>query len=448
MSGGSFDTSLAGAQTEILAQILDGDPVPTFVINADHVVTHWNRACEAIMGVSAAEMVGTRRQWSPFYSTERPVMADLVVDGAIENAIAQHYPGKYRASSLIEGAFEAEGYFPGFAHGGRWLYFTATPLRNADGRVIGAIETLQDITERKQAEGELRALNEQLEQRIAARTAELSESNRQLQQSIDLLNETQAQLLVTEKMAALGSLVAGIAHEINTPVGISVTASTSLVREVGILRRQIGDGALKKSDLVRFVDHADEATGILLSNLNRAAELIRSFKQVAVDQSSDAIRDFQLHEYCDEILTSLQPQLKRTRITVLNRCAKLSMRTHAGAIYQIVSNLVQNSLLHAFNDGEAGEISLDAHESAAGQVELRYTDNGRGIAAENLGRIFEPFFTTRRGQGGSGLGLNIVYNLVSQQLNGQIRCESTIGQGTQFIVSFPSQLAEQTNDRD
>ena len=437
-----FGDTLTGASAELLEQILDGDPVPTFVINADHVVTHWNRACETIIGTPASAMVGTRRQWSPFYPSERPVMADLIIDGALENLVVQYYSGKYRRSQLITDAFEAEDFFPDFGQNGRWLFFTAAPLRNSEGRIIGAIETLQDITERKAAEQRLHELNEQLEERIAQRTAELSATNQQLQHSIDLLNATQEQLVVSEKLASLGSLVAGVAHEINTPVGIGVTASTSLAGQVSKLRAQMQDGSMKKSDLLHFLDYADEASSILLANLQRAAELIRSFKQVAVDQTSDPLREIKLRDYCDEVLTSLLPQLKKTRLHFVNDIENLTVHTFPGAIYQIISNLVMNSIVHGFLPDEEGEIRFSGTLTAGKQIQLSYTDNGKGIDASHLSQIFDPFFTTKRGQGGSGLGLNIVYNLVVKKLGGQIRCESQPNKGVAFTITFPFQSQE------
>lgn len=439
MSREWFGASLSGASAELLAQILDGDPVPTFVIDAEHRVVHWNRACETIIGTPAERMVGTRDQWRAFYPEPRPVMADLIVDGALETSVASYYAGKYRRSPLIQGAFEAEDYFPDFAHGGRWLYFTAAPLRDGAGRVIGAIETLQDITERKRAEHELRELNEGLEQRVEERTQALQEANRHLQDTISMLRETQAQLVVSEKLASLGSLVAGIAHEINTPLGIGVTASTSLQGDVRQLRSALTSGTMKKSDLLTFLDHAEEATDILYGNLRRAAELIRSFKQVAADQTSDVLREIELHAYCDEVITSLRPRLKNTQIEILNQAPALKLTTYPGAVYQIVSNLVINSLIHAFAPGDTGQLKIAGHQ-AGEQVVLEYSDNGRGIASEHLGRIFDPFFTTRRGQGGTGLGLNIVHNLVVKKLAGRIVVDSLPGQGVRFTLTFPIHL--------
>lgn len=437
-----FGSNLSSASAELLTQILDGDPVPTFVINADHVVVHWNRACEAIIGTPAAQVVGTRSQWAAFYPQPRPVMADLIVDGALENMVAEYYSGKYRRSALIAGAFEAEDYFPEFASGGRWLYFTAAPLRDAEGRVVGAIETLQDITERKRAESDLRELNDQLEQRISERTLALSTANRSLNESITMLRETQAQLVAAEKLASLGGMVAGIAHEINTPIGVGVTASTTLANEIRHLRRMLESGTMKKSDLLGFLDHAEEASGILYSNLQRAAEQIRSFKQVTADQTSDALREINLRTYCDEILTSLKPQLKNTGIEVINQCSDILLQTYPGAIYQIISNLLMNSLTHAYPNGGPGKISLEAQAQGHQRLSLRFIDDGCGIDPAHLNRIFDPFFTTRRGQGGTGLGLNIVHNLVVKKLKGQIRADSTPGSGVCFTLSFPIILQE------
>lgn len=437
-----FGVNLSGASAELLAQILDGDPVPTFVINADHVVVHWNRACEAIIGMPANRMVGTRNQWAAFYPQPRPVMADLIVDRALENHVAEYYSGKYRRSPLIDGAFEAEDYFPDFATGGRWLFFTAAPLRDSNGQVVGAIETLQDITERKRAEHELRELNEKLEQRIVERTAALSAANVSLQESIAMLRETQAQLVAAEKLASLGSLVAGIAHEINTPIGVGVTASTALGNDIQQLRHLFDSGLMKRSDLQRFLEHAEEASGILYSNLQRAAEQVRSFKQVAADQTSDALREIDLRAYCDEILTSLKPQLKNTGIEVSNHCPAFPLRTYPGAIYQIISNLLLNALIHAYPEGGPGQITLNAERQDEKSIRLHFVDDGCGIDPVNLSHIFDPFFTTRRGQGGTGLGLNIVHNLVVKKLHGKISADSALGHGVRFTIVFPANLQE------
>ena len=236
---------------QVLSQIIQGDPVPTFVIDARHVVTHWNKGCEAITGARAADMVGTRDQWRPFYPQERPVMADLIVDQAMESHVAGYYHNKYRRSPLIEGAWEAEDFFANFGEHGRWLYFTAAPLRDLHGKVIGAIETLQDITERKVAEEALRNASAELELLVEKRTEQLVRANAQLEEDMRRreaaegellrrytelselnlrLGEVQEQLLQSEKLASIGQLAAGVAHEINNPIGFVHSNIGSLER--------------------------------------------------------------------------------------------------------------------------------------------------------------------------------------------------------------------------
>jgi signal transduction histidine kinase len=241
----------------------------------------------------------------------------------------------------------------------------------------------------------------------------------------------------TEKMKALGTLVSGVAHEVNTPVGVAVTAASSLHDDVARLRDIYTRGTMRKSDLEDFVKHADEAGTVLLRNLERASDLIQSFKQVAVDQSSEAKRRINMRQYLHEILTSLDPYLKRTAIRYRIDCADaIEIDCYPGALAQIVTNLVMNAVMHAYGTGQAGQLVM-AVETMRDRVRLTFRDDGKGIPQEIIGKIFDPFFTTRRGSGGSGLGLHIVYNLVTQQLDGTIRCESEIGKGTIFVIEWP-----------
>jgi signal transduction histidine kinase len=238
-------------------------------------------------------------------------------------------------------------------------------------------------------------------------------------------------------MAALGSLVAGIAHEINTPLGIGVTAASHIELAVRALNERFARGELTRQDMEGFLGNATEACEMVLANLQRAADLIRSFKQVAVDQSSGARRRFSLKPYLEEVLRSLGPQLRRTRHEVLLDCpANLEIDSYPGAYSQLVTNLVLNSLSHGFDGIEQGRIEIEVQREGQ-SLRLRYRDNGRGIAPEHLPKIFDPFFTTKRGLGGSGLGLHVVYNLVTQTLGGTIECRSTPGEGVSFEVDLP-----------
>lgn len=303
---------------------------------------------------------------------------------------------------------------------------------NEQGQPVRVGGTLQDVTEQKQAELALRELNETLEQRVLDRTQELS-------RSLDSLRETQAQLVQSEKMASLGALVAGISHEINTPLGIGVTSATTLQEEFRSLRQAFEDNTLKRSTLERFIGHGLNGCDILVTNLLRAAELIRSFKQVAVDQSSDDWRVINLHDYIDEIIVSLKPRLKSSRVQVLNESnGQLVLRTHPGAIYQILSNLLLNALIHAYAPDQPGTIRIRA-ERVGQDIELDVADDGKGVPTDIQDRIFDPFFTTRRGTGGSGLGLHIVFNLVSGTLAGGIQLVKTASQGATFRIRFPVQ---------
>lgn len=289
---------------------------------------------------------------------------------------------------------------------------------------------VRDITARKAAEDERSRLNESLQQQVA-----------ETQAALEALRSTQDRLVQSEKMASLGVLVAGIAHEINTPVGIAVTAASHLMERMALLTEAITNGTLKKSQLLDTVATSRESAAIVLSNLMRAAELIQSFKQVAVDQTSRETRTIDLDVYLHETINSLQPRIKATAQRVELLCPPgISLHLAAGALSQLVSNLVLNALEHAFPDGQPGLVRVTASRDGE-TVQLIVQDDGAGIAAEVLPRIYDPFFTTRRGAGGSGLGLHIVYNLVTQTFGGRIEVASTPGEGSRFTVRWPAAAA-------
>jgi PAS domain S-box-containing protein len=327
---------------------------------------------------------------------------------------------------------------------GRWVWLRTrgrVAERDPSGRAVRLTGTTSDISELKDGEQALAAMNRDLERRVAERTEALSASNRELADSIDNLQRAQRQLVETEKMAALGGLVAGVAHEINTPLGIGVTAASHLEQHTRTFRRRAEEGRLTRSELQAFIDIADESADLILRNLHRADKLIKSFKQVAVDQSSEAQRRIDLAGYVEEILTSLRPSLRKSRHDVQAAIPPgILIDTLPGAIYQVVSNLIGNSLLHGFTDREGGgAIRIDARVEDDG-VHIDYRDNGVGMSEDVCRRVFEPFFTTRRGSGGSGLGMHIVYNLVTQALGGSIACASAPGQGVHFAIVLPRQL--------
>ncbi|AWJ83773.1 PAS domain-containing sensor histidine kinase [Azospirillum sp. TSH58] len=262
------------------------------------------------------------------------------------------------------------------------------------------------------------------------------------------LKETQDSLVQAEKMASLALLVAGVAHEINTPVGIAYSCSTHLAAKTRTLTEAFAKGALKKSDLTAYVAAAGESSRLIEQNLTRAAELIQSFKRVAVDQTSQERRRFDLRSYLDEIITSLGPRLRKSPHRMTVTCPDgITMDGYPGALSQVITNLVINALTHAFPDGREGAMALTVEELPDGELDIRFADDGVGIAPDNLPKVFEPFFTTKRGTGGSGLGLHIVFNLVTQSLGGRISVESPAprhsapdnpaGGGTGFLLRIP-----------
>jgi predicted ATPase/signal transduction histidine kinase/tRNA A-37 threonylcarbamoyl transferase component Bud32 len=287
--------------------------------------------------------------------------------------------------------------------------------------------------ENAQLYSNLKNFNDNLEQLVQQRTRELS-------QALTNLQTTQKQLVESEKMASLGGLVAGVAHEINTPVGISITAASLLADKATEFFETFKSGQMKRSQLEKFLDTAMQSSSMVLSNLNRAADLISSFKQVAVDRSTEEQRTFNLKQYLSEVLIPLRPKLKTTHHQVeIKGDDAIFLNTYPGALSQIITNLVMNSLTHAYSPEAAGNLVFD-FKLEGEQIVLTYSDDGKGITQENLSKIFDPFFTTKRGQGGTGLGLHIVYNLVTQKLNGTIECESQVGVGTKFIIKLPGQL--------
>ncbi len=274
----------------------------------------------------------------------------------------------------------------------------------------------------------------------------LQEKNDELAKTLKTLKITQTQLIESEKMAALGNLVGGVAHEINTPIGISITAASVLIEDAKDFFNMYKTGTMKRAELETFLDTAIESSNIILSNLKRSADLIQSFKQVAVDQSSEAKRSFNIKEYLEEIVLSLVAELKKTKHSVkVEGDENLVLDSYPGALSQIVTNLVMNSLIHAYDEEDSGEIRLDFKREGEWVV-LQYADEGKGIALENLSKVFDPFFTTNRSQGGTGLGLHIVYNLVTQKLKGTIHCESQASLGTKFIIKLPME-EKQLNQR-
>ncbi|MGZ3254760.1 MAG: sensor histidine kinase, partial [Burkholderiaceae bacterium] len=295
------------------------------------------------------------------------------------------------------------------------------------------VELLQTLARQVAISMENAELYDSLEAKVEQRTLELSSKNRELQ-------EAQKQLVESEKMASLGQLVAGVAHEINTPIGVSFTAATHFSKQTQNLTGKFQSGQVRKSDMTEYLSLAGETNDQLIANLSRASKLIQSFKQVAVDQSFDATRQFELAGYLNELTVSLAPAVRKSgHSTQLSCPAGIVMKGYPGALAQVITNLIMNALAHAFEGIQGGIITITAKQFGD-NIELTCQDNGVGIPEDILPKIFDPFFTTRRSSGGSGLGLHIAYNLVTQKLHGRIGCDSKVGAGTKFWLSLPIEL--------
>ena len=294
-----------------------------------------------------------------------------------------------------------------------------------------------EVQDRVRTEEALQQLNAELEQRVAERTSELQEVNLGLHNALERLQKTQEQLVQSERMRLLVSLVAGVAHEINTPVGLGLTAATHLEMISQDFDTRYAQGAIKRSELETYLKRVSEATRAIVQNMQTAAQRTQSFKEIAVDQASGEKRQFNLRSYLDEIVLNLRPKLKRTAHKVHISCPDdLELNSFPGAFSQIFSNLIMNSLHHGFKEKAQGEIRIEI-QPQDDSLMICYHDNGKGMTREQCSRVFEAFFTTQREQGGSGLGMNIVYNLVTKKLKGSIDCESLPDVRTSFTIQVP-----------
>jgi PAS domain S-box-containing protein len=305
-----------------------------------------------------------------------------------------------------------------------WSETVKVPVLDASGRVVGTAGVARDITERRQAQ-------EILESRVRERTQELSST-------VEQLKTTQTELVTREKMAALGSMVAGIAHELNTPIGNSLLVASTLLEDANALDAQVKAGGLTRAALTDYLTRSHDGADILLHSLHKAAELITSFKQVAVDQASTSRRPFILDKMVNEIVAILGPTLRKLPHNL--EChipPDIRLNSYPGALGQVMTNLINNAMIHAFEGRSNGCVRLVAARDGEHQVKITVQDDGSGIPPEHMHRIFDPFFTTKLGRGGSGLGLSIVYSLVNETLQGHIAVETDPGHGSRFVVTLP-----------
>ncbi len=299
----------------------------------------------------------------------------------------------------------------------------------------GFVEMAKNL---KESQRLLEEHSKTLERKVEERTEALEKAYKDLKDS-------QEQLVQSEKMASLGQLVTGIAHEINTPLGIGVTASTHFLEITRKLEVSFNDKSMTKSGLQKYISSTKQAGELIYKNLLRTAELIKSFKMISADQASRERRKFKLKSYLDDIIASLRPRLNRTKLEIIiNGGDDIELDSYPGVFAQILTNFIMNSIYHAYERDDEGRIEIDVTTlSRKDYVVISYSDNGKGIAEKNLVKIFDPFFTTKRGKGGTGLGLNVVFNLVTQTLEGRIQCKSKVGEGTTFVIETPLILKDE-----
>lgn len=469
-----------GPLAPALSVFFDGNPVATFVINADHVITYWNRACEHAFGMPASEMIGTRNQWMPFYTEQRPVMADLIVSGSLEAMVDTYYQDKFKRSSLIPDAFEAEDFFPKMGGNGLWLHFTAAPLRNIHGQVVGAIETLQDISERCLAEDALRRAHADLEHLVERRTAQLAEANLKLAEDIRIrekndadtqcrnaeltalnikLSMAQQQLLQSEKLASIGQLAAGVAHEINNPIGYIFSnfgtlesylsqifkmlavyeaaepeiASVDVAAKIKSVREHVELSFLKE-DIPALMRESKE--GIV-----RVRKIVQDLKDFSRVDETQEWQWANLHQGIESTLNIVNNEIKYKADVVKEYGAIPEVECLPSQINQVIMNLLVNAA-HAI-DKERGVITIRTGTTGE-KVWIEIIDNGTGIPQANLTRIFDPFFTTKAIGKGTGLGLSLSYGIM-QKHDGSIEVESQGGIGATFRIMWPIHHIEKKN---
>ncbi|MDZ7937905.1 MAG: ATP-binding protein [Rhodoferax sp.] len=332
--------------------------------------------------------------------------------------------------------------------------------RNAQVLEAGEIPEYQDLAARElievdaslrsmahtltQREAALKRSNEELEKRVMDRTRHLQAANAELEHALNQLETTQAELVQAGKMAALGSMVAGVAHELNTPMGNARLTATTLLSRAQQLRQVVQGGQVSRSDLNLRAMAFEEGAELIDRSLDRASEIVQAFKQVAVDQASNRRRSFLLQDLLHENQLLLSPRLNKANITVTTTPTdKLEMNSYPGDLGQVITNLMENAMVHGYAGLSSGVIDVGIATPRADWVSVTVRDYGRGIPKASLGKVFDPFFTTRLGQGGSGLGLSIVYGMVTRTLGGRISVQSEFGQGSCFTVDLPLHAPEQ-----
>lgn len=484
-----------------LFQFLDSNPVPTFVLNAEHTITHWNKAAEHVLGYAATTMIASQKQWQPFYKYKRPVLADLILASDAVAGLEAFYHGRYKPSTLIKNAYEVDDFFPNLGESGLWLHFTAAPLYDNAGKMIGAIETLEDITERRDAELALRKAHDELENLVDRRTEQLAISNQRLAADIkkravvedelvrrnaeltqlnEQLSKAQQQLLQSEKLASIGQLAAGVAHEINNPVGYVFSnfgtlenylkelfdilnvyekneahiADEAARAEITAAKETIELGFLKQ-DIPSLVRQSKEG-------ICRVRKIVQDLKDFSRIDATQVWQKANLHDCIESTLNIVNNEIKYKADIVKDMREVPEIECLPSQVSQIMMNLLVNAsqalgeergkiTIRVYpeekrqtdyladeqgQENPQGELGAETKVEKVDMVAIEIEDTGSGMSQETASRIFDPFFTTKPVGQGTGLGLSIVYGII-QKHHGTIEVQSTLGVGTCFKVRLP-----------
>ncbi len=395
---------------------------------ADGVIVRCNRGMEEIMGYAPGELVGNR---TDVLLGATPGAADAFAASATSRRWQSELELVRKDGSAI------------------WCLVNGKAV-DAGPLSRGGVWVVQDISDRKSTEAALLDARDGLQHsltELARQKANVESAHSDLSSVLVTLKQAQTNLITSEKMASLGSLVAGIAHELNTPIGNSLLTATALDDMVADFERKYAAGGIKRSALEAHLADTKLACGIMTNSLRRAADLITSFKQVAVDQTSDKRRRFDLSEVIHDTLATFAAQLRRANCEARVDCAStLVIDSYPGGVGQVLSNLINNALLHAFDGRASALMAITAREMAGDQILLIFSDDGVGMPPKILHQVFDPFFTTKMGQGGSGLGMNIVYNIVTGMLGGSIEIESSTEHGTSVTIKMPRMAPDRESD--
>ena len=391
--------------------LFDMTPLPLAVSDREGYMIGANQALLQTFGLRLEQLIGKRSDEINFWFVpeERERIWNI-----------------YRERGTVQGEIATVHMHDGSA--GSVAIWSSSLTLDGQRAIIWA---LLDLTEEMKAKQALKELNVSLESRVRERSADLSNA-------LDTLKRTQHDLIASEKMASLGSLVAGIAHELNTPIGNSLLASTALSDRVHDFQAVVEQGSLKRSALTHHLEEVDMACGLISNSLQKAADLISSFKQIAVDQTNDQRRRFKLQTVLLDTTATYTPRLRRSNCAAsVDVPPELELESYPGSLYQVFNNLINNALVHGFEGRDKGHISITARDAGEQQVEIVFRDDGIGMPEEVQRRVFDPFFTTKMGSGGTGLGMNIVYNIVTGVMGGRIAVESAPGQGTTIRMVVP-----------